>query len=88
MSSTPHPTIEGVTVEFTPNPYGSYRFDVRVLTLASDSTPTTYIRAWNNPGWGRVINASELSIKDDQAETVIEMIRDQAAWLAAQGATT
>ena len=74
MSSTPHPTIEGVTVRL----YGARSRSLQsesadVNVLADVALNDIYVPSGFNP---------------EHTETVIEMIRDQAAWLAAQGATT
>lgn len=85
--STPHPSIEGVTVReydlhgvrLVDGEYTGYVYKNRELTLGdrdvrvriTHPNPKIQIECWS-----------------DEIPTVIAMIRDQAAWLEAQGATT
>lgn len=74
--SQPHPTIPGVTVTMHESPDGP-------------RDPVMFRRLQDR--LGNVIIASSLgfwtcanSVRDDHTSSVLEMIRDQAAWLAEQ----
>lgn len=89
MSSTPHPTIEGVTVKES----SEWCFadgqcidcpDERYRTLKTEAGLCVDAFMGDPP----IIEIDGTEYTIDKVETVIAMIRDQAAWLAAQGATT